>query len=84
MESLCRYVKYLLVILIYTGISEAQTDFLLDTNTIYTAAALGQKYPAVTFGGSRYFSFWIDSRGGITDDSLHLYGCRVTPQGIVM
>lgn len=77
--------KYILIMIICTvAFSRAQSEFLIDTNTIYTPAAMGQIYPSIAFDGSNYFTVWIDSRGGITGDSLHLYGCRVTPQGILI
>jgi len=78
-------IKYTLIMIICTVIfSRAQSEFLIDTNTIYTPAAMGQKYPSIAFDGTNYFTVWIDSRGGITEDSLHLYGCRVTPDGILI
>lgn len=77
--------KFILIMIICTvAFSRAQSEFLIDTNTIYTPAAMGQVYPSIAFDGSNYFAVWIDSRGGITGDSLHLYGCRVTPEGILI
>lgn len=77
--------KYVIIMILCAVVfSGAQSEFLIDTNTIYTPAALAQKYPSVASDGTNYFAVWIDSRGGITGDSLHLYGCRVTPQGILI
>ncbi|MGB3341694.1 MAG: T9SS type A sorting domain-containing protein [bacterium] len=77
--------KYIILTVICVVVfSRAQSEFLIDTNTIYTPAAMGQKYPSIAFDGSNYFTVWIDSRGGITGDSLHLYGCRLTPEGILI
>lgn len=80
-----QYLKGVLVTVMLThSFLWAQSAFLIDTNAIYTPAALGQKYPSVAFDGSNYFCVWIDYRGRVTQDSLHLYGCRVTPEGDVI
>jgi len=80
-----RFSKYAMIIIVCTiTFSTAQSEFLIDTNTVYTPASIGQMYPSTAFDGTNYFTVWIDSRGGITGDSLHIYGCRVTPQGTLI
>ncbi|MGB3340558.1 MAG: T9SS type A sorting domain-containing protein [bacterium] len=64
-------------------------EFLFDTNLIYMPVYSGQSYPAVAFDGTNYFVVWFDRRNTIPyhyEDSgyLNVYGCRVTPEGILL
>jgi hypothetical protein len=54
---------------------------VLDSGGIpISTAANGQEWPKVAFDGTNFLVVWVDGR----DFDYDLYGCRVTPQGVVL
>lgn len=83
----------ILMMILVSSLSLAQINpFLLDTNVIYRSAPWEQSYPSVAFDSVNYFVIWYDLRNTVHYYSYHgeataywhIFGCRVTPQGVLL
>jgi len=57
------------------------SEFLVNTNVVYSVAPEDQSYPAIAFDGINYFVVWTDERSGSYAD---IYGARVDQSGNVL
>jgi hypothetical protein len=88
---LLKIITLCIILHVLTGaiVVARNTEFLLDTNVTYISASSKQSYPAIAFDGKNYLVVWHDWRNKVGfhyGDSYYsdIYGCRVTPEGIVL
>ncbi|MGB3479289.1 MAG: T9SS type A sorting domain-containing protein [bacterium] len=65
---------------------DRQSEFLIDTNIVYTTPPYWQSLSSMAFDGTNYMIVWSDERRhvGYGNDSFDIFAARVSPEGIVL